>query len=679
MCGIVIALSPRHLSTVANVVAMAGALRHRGPDDEGYVLLDREHMLRLAGEDTPQSVMAMATPSRPEGHARDHAARASRLLMAHRRLAIVDLSPQGHQPMRRGEHHVVFNGEIYNHVELRAELQALGHGFDSHSDTDVLLAAYAQWGEQAWGRFNGMWAFAIHDARRRKLVIARDRFGVKPLYYWAGDGGELLLASEVKALLVHPRVAAQAEPDACARFLAVGAQAWGEETLFAGIRRFPAGHWAEVSLDAPGPLVPVRYWSAPQFDAAGLARPFDPHEAQRLADQYRSLLDDAVRLRMRMDVRFGTALSGGLDSSQIASRVNAELRRRGTEERQEVFSSVYRGDSMATPPGGAVDPALAADLRSADESRFIAAISQRLDVRSNTIEPRWQDVPSAHEAMTWALDAPPVNTLMSSWHTYALVARRGVTVTLDGQGADEQLAGYLRYLRNLLIHGGTAEAVRHAIALCRNTQGSARTVLVGLAGHCVRRLSGQTGLRALSCHVGRANDFPLTLAQALARDFTTDLQTLLHYADQASMAWSIESRMPFMDWRLVQFLAQVPMAYRIHDGWTKWLARHAMRDELPAEVVWRRDKVGWAIPESAWFGPGAPLHQWLGDSLRKSAFAAACAARAGMDASHAPLGVRLRLLNLAVWHRLFFEESGRPGRLLGRRAVLQNPDLARCA
>ena len=212
MCGIVIALSPRQPPTVATIVAMARMLRHRGPDDEGYVVLDGGRMLRLAGEDTPEGVMTMPTPSRPEGHVRDHAQRSSPLLMAHRRLSIVDLSPHGHQPMRRGEHlHVVFNGEIYNHVELRAELEGLGHSFESHSDTDVLLAAYAQWGEQAWARFNGMWAFAIHDAQRRKLVIVRDRFGVKPLYYWTGDGGELLLASEIKALLVHPRVQAKVD------------------------------------------------------------------------------------------------------------------------------------------------------------------------------------------------------------------------------------------------------------------------------------------------------------------------------------------------------------------------------------------------------------------------------------------------------------------------------------
>jgi asparagine synthase (glutamine-hydrolysing) len=539
----------------------------------------------------------------------------------------------------------------------------------------VLLAAYQHWGAQAWARFNGMWAFAIHDARRRKLVIARDRFGVKPLYYWAGDGGELLLASEVKALLVHPRVQARVDGTTCARFIAQGPEAWAEATLFAGVRRFPAGHWAELALDGSEGLRPQPYWSAPMADPQALQAPFAQHTADRLAEEYRALLDDAVRVRMRMDVRFGTALSGGLDSSQIASRVNAELRRRGTQERQEVFSSVYRAQG--------VDPThdLAARLRKADESRFIASISQALDVRSNTIEPRWQNLPAEHEHLVWALDAPPANTLMSSWHTYALVAQRGVTVTLDGQGADEQLAGYQRYSRNRLIHGRGVDVVRDARALMRNSDGGVRSAWAGLAGHGVLRLFGHAGLVALGRCTPRARDFALTLHEALAKDFATELQTLLHYADQSAMAWSVESRMPFMDWRLVRFLAEVPDAYLVRDGWSKWLARRAMRDELPVDVVWRRDKVGWAIPEPAWFDADGPLHAWLGQTLRASEFAAAAAREAGIEIGRATLAVRLRLLNLAVWHRLFFEETERPGRPLGRQLAnrLFSMPAAACA
>jgi asparagine synthase (glutamine-hydrolysing) len=493
-----------------------------------------------------------------------------------------------------------------------------------------------------------MWALAIHDAARRRLLVARDRFGVKPLYLWRGAGGELLLASEIKALLAHPRVRAAADLDACVRFARQGPQAWRAATEFAGVERFPAGCWAEVDVDEPGPLAPVPFWRAPA--EADASEPFDARRAEALAARYRELLDDAVRLRMRVDVRFGTALSGGLDSSSIALLVNDELRRRGQAGRQDVFSSVYR------------TPALAG----ADESAFVARVARQLDVRSHVVEPRAADVPAAHERMVWALDTPPANTLMSSWHTFALVAREGVVVTLDGQGADEQLAGYTRYVRNLLAHAGTGVALAEARALLAAMNGFGSAVAVGLGAHLVRRLAGRRALAALARRLALGADPAPTLHEALRTDFHTHLQNLLLYADKTAMAWSVESRMPFMDWRLVESLATVPPAYKIHAGWTKWLARQAFARRLPAEVAWRRDKMGWAIPEPAWFGSGGPLQGWLEQVLRTSVFARELAGSSGLRAEGVLLAARLRLLNLAVWHRLFFEEPGRPGRALGR-------------
>ena len=648
MCGIVVTFTPRESTRADTVAVMAARLRHRGPDDEGHLLVDGAIVRPLAGGDTPAAVLETPTPWRPEGRLGETGAREARLWLSHRRLAIVDLSPLGHQPMRRGEHlWAVYNGEIYNNVELRAELESLGHCFVSHSDTEVLLAAYQQWGVAALARFNGMWALVLFDAARGTLFVARDRFGVKPLYVWRGDDGALLLASEIKALLVHPLVRAAPDPVACANFLQRGPQAWQEGTEFAGITRFPAGHWAELALDAPQRFEPRPFWCWPQARPDAEREPFDAGRAAQLRDRYAELLADAVRLRMRADVRIGTALSGGLDSSSIAALVNAELRASGAGQRQEVFSSIY------------ADPA----LRAHDESAFIAQVVARLDVRSNRIEPRAADLPAAHERMVWALDTPPANTLMASWHTFRLVAERGVVVTLDGQGADEQLAGYGRYFRNRLVHQPLVAALVEARAVLAGMQGFGSHVAMGLGAQLLRRVAGQGALAALVRRVGMGSDPSLTLGQALRGDFFGNLRNLLLYADKTAMAWSVESRMPFMDYRLVEFLSCVPPAYKLHGGWTKWLARAAMAGTLPDEIVWRRDKLGWPIPEQEWFD--GPLAGWLARQLDGSVFVRETAAAARLRLADAPLATRLRALNLAVWHWLFFEEAGRPGRALG--------------
>jgi asparagine synthase (glutamine-hydrolysing) len=657
MCGIVVSWTPLAPTPVAVAQAMANRLRHRGPDDEGFLLWSPGQNVRLlGGVDTPEAVMQQPTPWRPTARVADEAQRSAPLLMAHRRLAIVDLSPWGHQPMRRGAWHGVFNGEIYNHVELRSELQGLGHAFVSHSDTEVLLAVLQQWGPQGLARCNGMWAFAALDTESRTLWVARDRFGVKPLYVWQGAGGALVLASEIKALLVHPLVRSAPEAARVAAYLQHGPSAWQLQTEFAGITRFPPGHWAQIDLNAPTVLAPQAWWSHPEPDAQALrveAQAFDARSAAAHIERYTELLQSAVRQRMRVDVRLGTALSGGLDSSSIAVLVNEQLQSQGRAARQEVFSSVYPSAATAGAQG-------------ADESGFINRVSQQLGLNGHRIEPLAAQVPAAHEHLIWALDTPPEGSLMSSWHTFGLVAKTGVVVTLDGQGADEQLAGYSRYVRNRLAHAPVGAALADAWALTRGLQGFGSAVGVGLAAGALRRLAGPHALAAVAQRLNMGADPSPTVAQALAQDFQTHLQNLLHYADKTSMAWSVESRLPFMDYRLVTYLASVPSAYKIHGGWTKWLARQAFATRLPAPVVWRRDKMGWAIPEAAWFSGTGPLASWLQTQLTRSAFARDAAAAAGINIRHAPLKHSLRLLSLARWHQLYFEEAGQPGRILGR-------------
>lgn len=662
MCGLIAVFSPEQSVPTAALGPMLSSLAHRGPDDEGLVLGGPSGVHTWGGPDTAPESWTTPTPWQPKGSWSRERPPPAQWALGHRRLAIVDLSPLGHQPMAyapggQAAQWIVFNGEIYNHVELRAELEALGCSFRSNSDTEVVLAAVKHWGLAALNRFNGMWAFCLVDLAKQEVLVARDRFGVKPLFWWRAPDGTLVFASELKAFLRFPGFQFQPDLAACDALIHSGGQAWGQETLWQGTQRFPAGHHWTLGLDGRSRGAPAPFWRYPDQDPSLATQPFVAKAADEWANEYRHLLQDAVRVRMRMDVRFGTALSGGLDSSQIAWLVNQELKSRGRGEQQEVFSSVY-----------AAKQATRTEL-AADESSHVDAVAGHLGVVGRRIRPLWSEIPDAHSHMIWALDEPPANTLMSSWHTYRLVAAHGVIVTLDGQGADEQLGGYLHYVRQHLAHMPLPQALREASAFRQRIAGIGRTPWVGCLGSAAKLVSGSAGLHAIRRLVPRLGEWERPAHEAMAQEFRTTLQTLLHYADHTSMAWSLESRMPFMDYRLVERLAQMPMAYRMHDGWTKWLPRHAMQGELPSSVVWRRDKMGWAIPEHAWFGEDAPLATWLDAQISASRFAKDCAARVGINWRTAALSKRIRLLNLAVWHRQLADESRPEGVTLGKKML----------
>ncbi len=558
--------------------------------------------------------------------------------LGHRRLSILDLSDRGRQPMAYRDRYVVtYNGEIYNYRELRAELEALGHVFRTGTDTEVVLAAYAEWGKDCLVRFNGMWAFAILDRVERRLFVARDRFGVKPLHYFWSPG-IFVFASEIKALLVHPAVPREPNQDYLLRYLASGPAEDLRVTAFARIHRLGGASFFCESLDQLTARPPRErtYWAlSPNLSDEG----HDPAVCKRLVGDYRDLLRAAVGIRLRADVKIGSALSGGLDSSSIVTFVNEGLRQHGAEELQETFSCVYR------TPG----------TEDCDESRYIEQLAATLRVNSNVIEPREAEIAEQHRRMIYFLDTPPESSLMSSWHTFRRVSETTVKVTLDGQGADEQLAGYLPYLINHLAW--SERPLRDALAF-RGFKGATGFCALGVAAAWLRR-SGLPGVlpRALQ-RMGKQAFDGTALNTALVYDSLHRLTNLIHYADRTSMAFSIESRMPFLDYRLAEFLASVPACYKIHDGYTKYLARVAMDGALPSDIVWRRDKMGWPVPEQHWFRGG--LAAWVTAEIARSRLLHELIGHvdaAELVASRAPIRQVVRLLNLAVWLRGYFEEK----------------------
>lgn len=598
MCGIAGAFSTESENlNERDISAMCEAIAHRGPDGQGI-------------------------------HIRGQAA------LGHRRLAILDLTENGRQPMRLGDRYAItYNGEIYNYLELRKELEALGHPFHTGTDTEVLLHAYTEWGIDCLRRFNGMFSFALVDFETRRVFMARDRLGVKPLYYFR-DAQTFVFASEIKALWKHPRVRKEANRDYCARYLTGGPREWERETAFSGVYRILNGHYVEGTIEdvISGRAPERRYWN---LEADPSDEPFDAAKGSRLAEEYLALLDSAVDLRLRSDVPVGSAFSGGLDSSSVVWLINRKLRATGSEEKQMTFSSVYQ----------------TAEARDCDESRFIESLVGSLRLNSHSIEPKVEDVAEAHRAVLYHLDTPPDSTIMSSWHVFKLVAQTPVKVTLDGQGADEQLAGYTTYVLNHFF--ASKSTAPEALKFWHNPQ-IRRHVLAGSALSATARILGRPAAVRFAGTLKRVRPYLEPLNERLARDTTTYLLNLIHYADRYSMAHSIESRGPFLDYRLVEFLGRTPAVYKIHDGWAKYLARKAFDGKLPADLVWRKDKMGWPNPERYWFT--GPLRGWFTDRVRSSEFLGSLADVSDIERrldSNEPMVGLVRYLNLATWHDIF--------------------------
>lgn len=613
MCGITGIISKGDIM-YSTMKAMNDKLYHRGPDAEGFL---------FGGDCISDCSLSMVSCVNSD----------TRFAFGHRRLSIVDLSLFGHQPMQyMNRYWIVYNGEVYNHVELRSELVEKGYHFVSNSDTEVIMAAYDFWGKECLGRFNGMWAFVIYDGLRNEFFISRDRFGIKPLYYFQNDEN-LIFASEIKALLENPLVVPKEDKEFIRDYLINGCKEYTTRTAFLGIKKFDYGSYIIIGgNDVFSPLKEYKFWKVrPNLSD----EKFNSERAQIYAEQYYDLLYDAVRLRLRADVNVGSASSGGLDSSSIVYLINRQLRDQGVEHQQVTFSTVYN------TPG----------TENCDESAFIDEVTRTLDVNSLRIEPQEAEVPHEHRKVIYHLENPPEGTLMSSWHTFKLVGSSEVVVTLDGQGADEQMAGYLPYIINYWSTKKKLSGSLKELYFFWKTS-TMKFALIGLGFNVAKKLFSEDVVKYVIFKItGRRIEVYKNLNQRLFEDSFSSLITLLHYADHTSMAHSVESRMPFMDFRLVEFLMSVPACYKIHNGWTKYIARLAFDKKLPDTVVWRKDKMGWPIPEKKWVNGG--LKNWFEAGVKDGFLCVGEAAPQKLNkVEHSRA---FRYLNLSVLHKVYFK------------------------
>jgi len=496
--------------------------------------------------------------------------------LAHRRLAIIDLSEDGLQPMTSEDSTLwlVFNGEIYNFVELRKELIEKGHRFHSKSDTEVILHAYEEWGHACLTRFNGMWAFALWDGQRQELFCARDRFGIKPFYY-AQTGDSFLFASEIKALLAHPAVGTKPDDATLGTYLAWGVLDHSERTMFDGILQLRPAHAMVVTKE--GAQSPFRYW-----DVKVNAEIHSTVPDEEVALKVRSLLHDAIRIHLRSDVAVGTCLSGGIDSSALTAVINGLIRKEAPAsvgKRQKTFSVVFSDKRF-------------------DESRYIDEIVAATGVDAHRTEPSpeklWDDI----DRLVYMQDEPFGSLSIYAQYCVMQLAREQVKVVLDGQGADELLAGYLAYQGSYI--GGLFRSF-HALTGFREIIGSLRHHR-GFFRSAVEQLFVRKGRRGLlKCMAPPVDRYGGTLDEVLLRELTgTNLPALLHYEDRNSMAFSIESRVPYLDVRFVEYVASLPLNQKIRNGITKIALRNAIKGIIPESIRCRMDKMGFVTPEEVW-------------------------------------------------------------------------------
>jgi asparagine synthase (glutamine-hydrolysing) len=666
MCGIAVLFEPTAPAWLPSVAQnMTRLVRHRGPDGEGLVCFrahDHGPLVVRTGE-TPADLERINPDNHPSFPIQEITSVS--LALGHRRLSILDLSPAGHQPMDDRSHEcwITFNGEIYNYAELRDELIALGHSFRSGTDTEVVLAAYRQWGTACLHHFNGMFAFVLFDRRDRRLFAARDRFGVKPLYFWITPQGGLALASEIKQFTVHPGWRAQINGQRAYEYLHWGISDHTSETLFAKVSQFRGGEVLDVQLDelaricrTSAPLPLSRWYRVKPAAFEGTL--------SEAGQRFRELLEDSVRLRLRADVPVGSCLSGGLDSSSIVC-VMRQLLGEEPMHRQKAFSAY-------------------SDVARFDERAFIATVAQTTGADARHVVPDPAELLRIVELITWHQDEPFGSTsIFAQWKVFELARSADVTVMLDGQGADETLGGYQSYfgphLTGLLARGHWVRFLRER-RLIREIYPQLRInplrllangLIPASAADLLRQLRGHATSRPSFLDMGRLRAAPWVphreavnlrhpvQSLSTAQLVSLNLPMLLHWEDRDSMAHGVEARLPFLDYRLVEFALGLPDDFKLRDGWTKRVLREGMQGVLPESVRQRRDKLGFATAEEIWMRERHPeqflqlLRQAVDasdglltpDALRK--------AQRILDGAEPFSALLWRFINFGIWLRKF--------------------------
>jgi asparagine synthase (glutamine-hydrolysing) len=577
MCGIAgIIRGKQGLIDPAVPVSLYRTIEHRGPDDQGVLAFHNN--------------VITDNPAMPDTAASD-------VILLHRRLSIIDLSMDAHQPMCTDDRRfcLVFNGELYNYIEVRDRLSGAGVHCRTRSDTEVVLQAYRLWGPACLNRFIGMFSITVLDCDRRELFLCRDGFGIKPLYYTYFNGN-FMFASEMKAFLNLEGFSKTVEPSTVFKYLRWGMTFNAEKTMLQSIRQIRPGHYLVVDIDDIHSPRETCYWRIDPDERMDIS--FD-----EAALTFKDLMDKSIDLHMRSDVQIGSALSGGLDSTTLVMA----MRRLRPREDIHTFSFCVPGFGR-------------------DESRWSSLVADEARTIHHQVVVRPGDLLDHFHSVVYSQDEPFGGTsIIAQRSVFEMARKHGVTVLLNGQGADELLGGYNYYrglrLGSLVLTGRLIDAARLAVqarkwpdfSLYDAVRWAGSMVLPATLRMTARRLTGKDYLfhwmnrewflsSGVTLHTGEQFAGCRTVKQCLKRCLTSgSIPDLLRYEDRNSMAFSIESRVPYLNTELAEFVFKLPDDCFIGpDGATKRLLRAAYKKELPEQILNRTDKIGFETPEDTW-------------------------------------------------------------------------------
>lgn len=562
MCGIAGYLSKDGIIEKSRFEKMVDIISHRGPDDRGFYY---------------DAVAALG----------------------HRRLAVIDLSKEGHQPFfYKDKYVIVFNGEIYNYIELRQELKNKGYEFATNTDTEVLVAMYDCYGKECLSRFNGMWSFAIYDIKNKSVFCSRDRFGIKPFYY-CHKNGKFIFASEIKQILEVIESKPKVNIEVAKKYIISGVLDDSDNTMFSGIYKLGGGFSLQYHINKDDMKIE-------QYYDIRKVKPTTKNY-QSVCEEFRKIFEDSIKLRLRADVPIGFCLSGGLDSSAIVCMSDRICREKKENVPRHTISSCFEDKAY-------------------DEQEYIDEVVKNTNVISHKTFPKEENLFEQLDKMIWHMDEPFASTSMyAQWNVFKATKEQGLTVMLDGQGADEQLAGYTSFYPVLFadyIKRGKFitcykeyQAYKRLRATTEKYISSWDVFLVALGGVINTGWLISAGKKILHKYPynlpftksdlkyidGQRSRYPIGKSEKFIYDsLYVGLQSLLRYEDRNSMAFSIESRVPFLDYRLVELIYSVPMSYKIRNGITKSLMRDGLMGILPEKIRTRYSKFGFVTPEDKW-------------------------------------------------------------------------------